>query len=125
MKNKFALIAMLALLLSGCATTPKHQLTCTTDIRKMSYADERLFRDLMTGTGGILYTDCVLFPRVKSSEIVSIEAVVPYDNIKTGVERWTIRHDGQNTCAYILKFIPDGHGGTKFTVQLDDGTTKP
>ena len=125
MKNQFAIIAILALFLAGCVSTPPTRLTCTDDVRKMSYADERLFRDLLTQQGGVGFAECALFPRVKEAKIKSIEAIVPYDNHKTGVERWTVQHDGQDTCSYTVKFIPDGHGGTQFTVQKDDGTTKP
>jgi hypothetical protein len=124
MKNQFAIIATLTLFLAGCATTLPTRLTSTVDVRKMSYADERLFRDLLTEKGGVGFAECVIFPRVKEGKITSIEAIVPYDNHKTGVERWTVQHDGQDTCSYIVKFIPDGHGGTQFTVQQDDGTIK-
>jgi hypothetical protein len=125
MKNQLAIITALSLFLAGCATTFTPRLSCTVDIRKMSYADERLFSDLMTQTGGIGYAEYVLYPNVKLGTITKIEAIVPYDNHKTGVERWTIQHDGQDTVSYIVKFIPDGKGGTDFTVQKEDGTMKP
>jgi hypothetical protein len=83
-----------------------------------------LFRDLLGASGGVNFADEVTFPKVKERRIVKIEAIVPYDNHKTGVERWTIQHDGKDTASYLLKFIPEGHGGTQFTVQKDEGKTK-
>lgn len=88
----------------------------------MSYADERLFCDLLTQIGGIGFAEHVMFPHVKSREVVNIEAIVPYDNRKTGVERWTIKHDDQEICSYLVRFIPDGQGGTTFSVKKDRGT---
>ena len=125
MKNQFAITTALALFLTGCATTFTPRLACPDDVRKMSYADDRLFSDLMAQIGGIRFAECVLYPNVKLGTMTKIEAIVPYDNHKTGIERWTVQHDGQDTCSYIVKFIPDGHGGTQFTVQKDDGTIKP
>ena len=124
MKNQLILIATLAVLLAGCATTSSTGLTYTPEIRKMSYADNKLFRDLLSAIGGVKFADEVSFPNAKERRITGIEAIVPYDNHKTGVERWTVQHDGQDTCLYIVRFIPDGHGGTQFTVQKDDGKTK-
>jgi hypothetical protein len=125
MKNQFAIIVTLALFLTGCTTTFTPRLGCSEDVRKMSYADERLFSDLMTKPGGVGFAECVIYPNVKLGMITKIEAIVPYDNHKIGIERWTVQHDGQDTCSYIVKLIPDGHGGTDFTVQKDDGTIKP
>jgi hypothetical protein len=123
MKKYLIPIAMLVALLGGCATTSSSSLSYTPEVRKMSYADNRLFGNLLSGIGGAAFTDEVFFPNAKERRITRIEAIVPYDNQKTGVERWTIQHDGQDSCSYILKFIPDGSGGTQFTVRKDTGTT--
>ena len=123
MKNQLILIATLAVFLSGCATTSS-PLTYTPEIRKMSYADNRLFRDMLSGIGGVGFADEVSFPNAKVRTVTKIEAIVPYDNRQTGVERWTVQHDGQDICSYIAKFIPDGRGGMTFAVQKDDGKTK-
>ena len=85
----------------------------------MSYADERLFRDLWTAPGGVGFADVTMYPRARNKALTRIEVLTPYDNKKTGVERWYIQHDGQDTAAYLVKLIPDGHGGTTFTVQKD------
>jgi hypothetical protein len=122
MKNRIILIAALAVFIAGCATTSSSSLAYTPDVRKMSYADNRLFRDLLSAIGGVKFADEVSFPNAKTRTITKIEAVVPYDNRQTGVERWTIQHDGQDSCTYLVKLIPDGRGGTSFTVQKD---TKP
>jgi hypothetical protein len=124
MKKYLVLIAALALLVSGCATMSSSSLTYTPEIRKMSDASNTLFHDLLTQIGGVGFADETLFPNAKSREIVKIEVVIPYDNRETGVEHWTVQHDGLETCVYIVKFIPDGRGGTEFTVQQDKGSTK-
>ena len=124
MKKYLVLIATLAFLIGGCATMSSSSLTYTPEIRKMSDADNRLFHDLLTQMGGVKFADEVMFPNAKSRAIVKIEVIVPYDNQKTGIEHWTVQHDGLDTCVYIVKFIPDGSGGTQFTVQKDKGSIK-
>jgi hypothetical protein len=119
MKKQLILIGTLAVLLSGCATTSSSRLTYTPEIRKMSYADNKLFRDMLTGIPGVKFVDEVIFPNAKERQITQIEAIVPYDSHKTGVERWTVQHDGRDTCSYIVRFIPDGRGGTTFAVQAE------
>jgi hypothetical protein len=102
-----------------------HGLTCSPEVRKMSYADNRLFRDMLNAISGVGFFDEVLFPNAKERKVIKIQAIVPYDNRKTGVEYWTVQHDGQDSCSYIVNFIPDGRGGTTFTVKKDEGTVKP
>ena len=123
MKNTITFIAVL-ILLAGCATTSRSKLTYAPEVRKMSYADDRLFRDLLNAIGGVKFADEVSFPNAKERRITAIEALVPYDNRKTGIERWTIRHDGQDSCSYLVRFIPDGRGGTTFTVQKEKETKR-
>ena len=124
MKKHLVLIAALALVIAGCATTSSSSLTYTPEIRKISDADNRLFGDLLTQIGGVGFADEAIFPNAKSRAIVKIDVIVPYDNKKTGIEHWTVQHDGLDTCVYIVKFIPDGSGGTQFTVQKDNGSIK-
>jgi hypothetical protein len=121
-KNKISLIATLAAFLAGCATMISSSVTYTPEIRKMSYADNRLFHDMLNSIGGVGFADEALFPNAKVRTITKIDAIVPYDNRQTGVERWTVQHDGQDSCSYTVKFIPDGGGGTTFAVQKE---TKP
>jgi len=118
MKNKIILITTLAALLVGCATMSSSSLTYTSEVRKQSFADYRLFHDLLNAIGGVGFADEVHFPDAKIRTITGIEVVVPYNNRQTGVERWTIHHDGQDSCTYIVKLIPDGMG-TSFAVQRD------
>ena len=122
MKNKIILIATLAVFIAGCATMGSSSLTYTPEVRKMSYADNRLFHDMLSQIGGVGFADQAFFPDAKIRTITKIEVIVPYDNRQTGIERWTIQHDGQDSCSYTVKFIPDGVGGTTFAVQKD---TKP
>ena len=124
MKKQLILGSILAVILCGCATTNTAKLTWTGDVGKKTYADQTLFRDVLAGKGGIGYADYVLFPDAKEKKLTNIEVIVPYDNHKTGIERWTIEHDGQGSCSYIVKFIPDGNGGATFTVQKDN-VSKP
>jgi hypothetical protein len=121
MKPTF-LIIVIVTLLTGCATTREAQMIIQPGVREQSTADEKLFRDVLTQRGGVGYADFVLNPKAAQKTLTSIQVVVPYDNQKTGVERWTIQHNGQDSCTYLVKFIPDGRGGTTFTVQND---TKP
>jgi hypothetical protein len=119
MKKKVLTIA-LTLLLVGCATMGSSaKLAYTPEIRKMSSADDRLFRDLLNAIGGVKFADEVSFPDAKQRKITAIETIVPYDNRKPGSERWTIQHDGQDFASYLVRFNPDGRGGTTFTVQKD------
>jgi hypothetical protein len=78
---------------------------------------------MLGGIGGAGFSDTVRFPKAKSRAVTKIEVIVPYDNVRTGIERWTIVHDDNLPTAYILYFVPDGHGGTRFGVKLDDGKT--
>jgi len=86
----------------------------------MSAADDRLFRDVFGGPGGVGFADRVMFPQARAKKITKIEVVVPYDNHHPGSERWTVEHDGRDSCAYLVKFLPDGHGGTTFSTQKDN-----
>jgi hypothetical protein len=101
------------------------KLLYTPEVRKASFASDRLFRDLLNAIGGVKFADEVSFPEAKERRITRIESIVPYDNRQTGVERWTVQHDGRDTCSYMVKFFPDGRGGTRFTVQKEQGTTSP
>ena len=119
MKNKIILIATLAVFLAGCATMSSSSLAYTPEVRKMSYASNGLFHDMLSQIGGVGFAERVFFPNVKIRTITKIEVIVPYDNRQTGIERWTIQHDGQDSCSYIVRFVPDGIGGTTFGVQKD------
>ena len=119
MKYTLILMATITALLAGCATRPNSTMTIPPEVRKMSYADDRLFRDLLTGIGGVGFADVTMYPRAKQKALTRIEVLTPYDNKKTGVERRQIQHDGQDTAAYLVNLIPDGRGGTSFTVRKD------
>jgi hypothetical protein len=123
MKNTLALITALVLLV-GCATTPHGTIAIPPEVRKMSTTDETLFRDLLTKPGGVTHADMVLYPRSQQKTLTRIEVLTPYDNRRTGQERWFIQHEGGETTAYLVKLIPDGRGGTTFTVQRDSSPTK-
>lgn len=100
------------------ATAP---LIYTPEVRRLSYADDRLFRDMVTGIAGVDFYDRVSFPKSTHRSLVGIEVVTPYDSRQTGVERWSIQHDGDVTATYIVRFMPDGRGGTNFAVARDKG----
>ena len=88
-------------------------------VRKSSYADDRLFRDMTRAIGGVDFVGRILFPTATQRVLVRVEVVVPYDNRQTGIERWTIQHDGNVNASYIAHFSPDGKGGTNFAVSRD------
>jgi len=50
------LAATLALLLTACETSKtESSLTCTPEARKMSYADDALFRQVLKGINGVIF----------------------------------------------------------------------
>jgi hypothetical protein len=98
---------------------PKVKLNCSSEIRKMSHVDNAQFRALLGGIGGIAMMDEAIFPNVKEREIVEIKVITLCLNGKTGVERWTIKHDGNQTAAYLVKLIPDFRGNTHTTIEQD------
>jgi hypothetical protein len=100
-------------------------LTYTPEVRSSSRADDRLFTDMMHAMGGVDFLDRELFPQATQRALTSIEVVVPYDNRETGIERWTIQHDGEITATYMVRFKPDGKGGTYFSVAQDIGSVTP
>jgi|SRR6266550_421813 len=117
MKNPLAIV--LSLLLLGCASISEGLMTIRPEVRKMSSTDETLFRDLLTKPGGVAHADFVSYPRSKQKTLTRIEVLTPYDNRQTGQERWSIVHEDGETAAYLVKLIPDGRGGTTFTVQME------
>jgi hypothetical protein len=119
-----SLITILAFLLAGCATTPQGVLRIAPEVRKMSTTDEALFRDLLTKPGGVAHVDMLLYPRSKQKTLTRIEVLAPYDNRRTGQERWFVGHESGETAAYLVKLIPDGRGGTTFTVQREQAAPK-
>ena len=118
MRYTFGILAVAALL-AGCTTTREAKMVIQPGVREHSTADERLFRDLLTQRGGVGHADFVLYRRSAQKALTDIQVITPYDNHMTGVERWTVQHDGQDSCTYLVRLIPDGRGGTTFTVQRD------
>lgn len=89
----------------------------------MSTTDDTLFRDLLTKPGGVAHADMILFPRSQRKTLARIEVLTPYDNRQTGQERWFIQHESGEPTPYLVRLIPDGRGGTTFTVQRDTAPT--
>jgi hypothetical protein len=124
MKMTRSWITMLAICSVVHAAQPNYaMLTCAEEVRKMSFASDLLFNDMLRGIGGVGMADTSFYPQAKSRSVTKIEVFVPYDNARTGIERWTITHDGDRATAYILYFVPDGHGGTNFGVRRDERKT--
>jgi len=101
------------------STKAKSKFVYTPEVRKMSKADDLLFRDLTTAIGGVRFADEVYFARVIERRIEKIEVLVPYDSVQTGVEKWFIVHDGAEVATYLVSLAPDGSGGTTFSVKLE------
>ena len=115
--KKYLLLATIFIIgLTGCETMPK--MAYTPEVRKMSFCSDILFKDSLNG---VMMMDSIFAPTAKERRILKIDVIVPYDNQRVGVERWTISRDEHETAAYIIKMIPDGHGGTDFNVGKDDG----
>ena len=117
MKKILLLVAILGASLPCSAA--QERLEYTKEVRKQSFADKVLFHDLVSAPGGVAMADEVFYPKAKERKIVKIEVLVPYDNKKVGIERWFIRHSESETAVYIVKFVPDGQGGTDFGVGRD------
>lgn len=83
----------------------------------MSLAGDRLFNDVFASPGGVGFADRVYFPDVQSKRVKKIEIIKPYDNRDSGIEEWYIEHAGGSTIVYIVEYIPDGKGGTFFSVK--------
>jgi len=119
MKIHLALLtSVLIVFLSGCASTSR--LTYTPEVRKMSYADNTLFRNLRSGIGGVGFADEVIYPDVNERRIEKIEIITPYNNRIAGKEKWTVNHDGKTNVSYLVTLNPDGRGGTYFSVKQID-----
>jgi hypothetical protein len=93
-------------------------LLCASAVRRRSFADDRLFRDLSNAIGGVKFVDQFAFPDAKKRRVTEIQALVPYQDGKEGLERWTVQHEA-DSCVYLVKLIPDGAGGTSFSVEKD------
>jgi hypothetical protein len=103
----------------------KAPLTYTPEVRKSSHADDRLFNDMTHAIGGVDFYDRVVYPKATTRVLTRIEVITPYDNHQTGIERWTIQHDGDTSASYVVRFMPDGKGGTDFAVSKDKGVSTP
>lgn len=106
--------------LAGCAAiASSSKLTYTPEVRKQSLASDTSFHDLLTAIGGVGYSDRVAYPNAKERTLVRIEVLLPYDEQKTGSERWTIRHDTNKIAVYQVTLVPDGEGSTDFAVSKE------
>ena len=115
MKN-LTIVAMI-LMLAGCTTLSSTSTpTYTPEVRSESSVSTPLFHDVLTAFRGVGYLDKDAFPMAKERTLVRIEVVYAYDSQKTGIERWTIKHDDGKTAVYQVVLIPDGEGSTDFTV---------
>jgi hypothetical protein len=104
--------------LAGCASIAgSSKINYTPDVRRSSFASDTTFHDLLTAIGGVESADRAAYPNAKERTLVRIEAILPYDNLRTGSERWTIRHDANETAVYQVTLVPDGEGATDFAVS--------
>ena len=87
-------------------------------VRRGSRADDRLFRDLVNAMGGVKFVDQLSFPDAKKRRITAIRALKPYGDGQDGLERWTVQHETES-CAYLVTLLPDGAGGTTFSVEKE------
>jgi len=95
-------------------------LTCTPEVRA-KYVDGILAGTLFEDRDVVSVADIKFFPHAQVRKVININTVVPYKKGQTCVEVWTVEHDDGNACTYTVKYIPDGHGGTSFTVRKDNG----
>lgn len=98
-------------------------LTCTPEVRT-KYQDGVLTGMLFEDRDVVSVADIKFFPHARVRKVVNINPVVPYKKGGTCVEVWTVEHEDGNICSYTVKYIPDGHGGTSFTVSKDTGISE-
>lgn len=87
-------------------------------VRRCSFADDGLFRDLVNAMGGVKFVDQLTFPDAKKRRVTEIQALKPYQDGKDGLERWTVQHESES-CAYLVTLLSDGAGGTTFSVERE------
>ncbi|HEX7652678.1 MAG TPA: hypothetical protein VF607_04170 [Verrucomicrobiae bacterium] len=109
---------------SGCSTKAlaRPQEISAAAVAKDSKLTGDLFAEAIDGPGGLGGVDEALFPRAKNKQVIKIEVLKPFENHQTGLERWTVQHDNKETCAYLIRIIPDANGGTTFITFKDDGS---
>jgi hypothetical protein len=122
MIRSFILFTALSLILAGCATAT---LSVSPEARGASLADKTLFHDLLKAVGGVGFVDRVYYPNAQKSNVIRIEVVAPYNAGQSWSERWHIQHDGQETATYIIRFTPDGKGGTYFSTNREKPESQP
>jgi hypothetical protein len=125
------MVAALVVCWSGCGTTSSGihaagpPLEYSDDVRRQSSAGDALFHDLLADRHGVGFLDRRSYPKANVRTLENIEVIVPYNNVRTGFERWTIRHDEADNVSYLLRFAPDGFGGTTFSVTKDKTKSEP
>ena len=112
-------VVPLTLLLGGCVTpVASSTLTCTPEVRA-KYQDGVLAGTLFEDRDVVSVADIKFFPHARIRKVIALNSVVPYKKDQTCVEAWTVQHDDGTACTYTVKYIPDGHGGTSFTVRKE------
>ena len=115
--KKLPLFVMI-ITLAGCATiASSSKLSYAPEVRRQSSSSDTTFHDLLTVIGGVGYADRAAYPNAKERTLVRVEVILPYGDQKTGSERWTIRHDANETAVYQVTLVPDGEGATDFSVR--------
>jgi len=118
---------LLLILTLACAATVRslaangELLSYEANVRKASFASDELFHDLLSAPHGVGQADAHAFPKAIERKLVRVEAFVPYDTKRTGIEVWTIQHAPGDTVSYILTLAPDWQGSVTFEVELDAG----
>jgi hypothetical protein len=109
---------IILVLLAGCVSIGNSsKITYTPELRKQSFATDTMFHDLLTAYKGVGYTDAHAYPNAKERTLVRVEVILPYDNHRTGSERWTIKHEAGQTAVYQVSMVPDGEGSAEFWVS--------
>jgi hypothetical protein len=115
--KKLSLFVM-SITLAGCATIAiSSKLTYTPEVRRQSSSSDTSFHDLLTAIGGVGSADSVAYPNARERTLVRVDVLLPYDNQRIGSERWTVRHDANETAVYQVTLVPDGEGATDFSVR--------
>ena len=121
MKRTFLILVLACAAAARTLAANGELLSYDAKVRKGSFTSDELFHTLLSAPHGIGQEDAHAFPNAIERKLVRIEAFVPYDTKRTGIELWTIQHAPGDNVSYILTLAPDWQGSVAYEVVQDTG----
>ncbi|HVW20773.1 MAG TPA: hypothetical protein VHC86_06115 [Opitutaceae bacterium] len=121
MKRHLLILALVAAAASRACAADGELLSYDAKVRKGSFASDELFHTLLAAPHGVGQVDAHAFPHAIERKLRRIEAFVPYNGVRTGIELWTVEHAPADTVNYLITLAPDWQGSVTFQVQQDTG----